>query len=131
MRLQVLPILAIVIFSCVSFAADKRPSPSSSSKASQPSPAVILADADSLGKRIHVNRAMPVWDRKANWRLPLNAARDVCYTMRTYKLRATERLSENENGSRGYSTCLFARDYQLRSADVPDDNRSQSGSRPK
>jgi hypothetical protein len=40
----------------------------------------------------------------------------VCYTMRMYKVKATERLAGGESASRGYSTCELARNYQIRSA---------------
>src|SRR5438094_7368812 len=50
--------------------------------------------------------------------LPLDASKDVCYTMRTYKVKATEHLKDNETGRRGYTTCQLARDYQIRSADI-------------
>ena len=50
--------------------------------------------------------------------LPLDASKDVCYTMRMYKVKATEHLKENESARRGYTTCQLARDYQIRSADI-------------
>ena len=53
--------------------------------------------------------------------LPLDASTDVCYTMRMYKVKATEHLKGNETGRRGYATCQLARDYQLRSADYRSD----------
>jgi hypothetical protein len=40
----------------------------------------------------------------------------VCYTMRTYKVKRTERLSDGETGTRGFSTCELASNYQFRSA---------------
>lgn len=43
---------------------------------------------------------------------------DVCYTLRTYKVKRTERLKDAENGRRGYTTCEMAAGYQLRSADA-------------
>jgi hypothetical protein len=44
---------------------------------------------------------------------------EVCYTMRSYKVKRTERLADNESGHRGYSTCERASGYHLRSADTP------------
>jgi hypothetical protein len=41
----------------------------------------------------------------------------VCYTMRSYKVKRTERLDDNQSGVRGYSTCEMASSYRLRSAD--------------
>ena len=43
---------------------------------------------------------------------------DVCYTMRSYKVRRTERLRENQSGLRDYSTCQMASNYRVRSADA-------------
>lgn len=57
--------------------------------------------------------------------LPLNAPSDLCYTMRMYKVKATERLKDNETGRRGYTTCQLARDYQIRSADLRVDGEVQ------
>jgi hypothetical protein len=42
----------------------------------------------------------------------------VCYTMRMYKLKRTERISEGEKIDRGYTTCEMASNYQFRSAIV-------------
>ena len=42
---------------------------------------------------------------------------DVCYTMRSYKVKRTERLADNETDHRGYSTCEMASSYHVRSAD--------------
>jgi hypothetical protein len=41
---------------------------------------------------------------------------DVCYTMRTYKVKHKEHFADGESGSRGYSTCELASNYQVRSA---------------
>ena len=43
--------------------------------------------------------------------------KDVCYTMRSYKVKRTERLDDNQSGLRGYSTCEMASSYRLRSAE--------------
>ena len=43
---------------------------------------------------------------------------DVCYTMRSYKVKRTERLADNETDHRGYSTCEMASSYHVRSADA-------------
>lgn len=39
-----------------------------------------------------------------------------CYTMRTYKVKRKEHFADGESGSRGYSTCELATNYQVRSA---------------
>ena len=43
---------------------------------------------------------------------------DVCYTMRTYKMKPTERIRDQENLFRGYSECEMASSYQIRSAEA-------------
>jgi hypothetical protein len=45
----------------------------------------------------------------------------ICYTMRTYMVKATERLIDNESGFRGYSSCQTASTYNLRSAESQDE----------
>jgi hypothetical protein len=39
-----------------------------------------------------------------------------CYTMRMYKVKRKERFADGESGTRGYSTCELASNYQIRSA---------------
>jgi hypothetical protein len=41
---------------------------------------------------------------------------NVCYFMRTYKIKPTERIPEGQSASRGYSECEMASDYEIRSA---------------
>jgi len=43
---------------------------------------------------------------------------DVCYTMRSYKVKATERIRDHENLFQGYSECEMASDFQIRSAEA-------------
>ena len=43
---------------------------------------------------------------------------DVCYTMRTYKVKRTERLTDRQRSLRGYATCEMAGNHRLRSADA-------------
>ena len=38
----------------------------------------------------------------------------LCYSMRTYKVKRTERLGSGESASRGYSTCELAANFQFR-----------------
>lgn len=50
-------------------------------------------------------------------RAPLATFDDgTCYTMRTYKVKPQEHFADGETGSRGYSTCELAKNYQVRSA---------------
>lgn len=44
--------------------------------------------------------------------------RNLCYTMRTYKVSPSERLPDNESGFKGYSSCQLASTYRFRSADT-------------
>jgi hypothetical protein len=43
---------------------------------------------------------------------------DVCYTMRTYKMKRSERVRDHDNLFRGYSECEMASSYQIRSAEA-------------
>jgi hypothetical protein len=44
----------------------------------------------------------------------------VCFTMRTYKAKPTERFQDGESGAMQYSTCQMGSDYELRTAgDAP------------
>jgi hypothetical protein len=43
---------------------------------------------------------------------------DVCYTMRTYKVKPTERIRDRENLFQGYSECEMASSFQIRSAEA-------------
>src|SRR5690242_9799802 len=48
----------------------------------------------------------------------------VCYTMRSYKVKRTERIKDDESATRGYSTCELASSYHMRSAaDVSSDRK--------
>jgi hypothetical protein len=42
---------------------------------------------------------------------------DVCYTMRSYKVKRKERFAEGESGRTRYSTCESASSFHIRSAD--------------
>lgn len=52
-------------------------------------------------------------------RIDLIPRAEVCFTMRTYKVKPTERLREGESGSMGQSTCQMGSNYKVRSADIP------------
>lgn len=43
---------------------------------------------------------------------------DVCYTMRTYKVKPSERMRDRENLFRGYSECEMASNFEIRSAEA-------------
>jgi hypothetical protein len=39
-----------------------------------------------------------------------------CYTMRMYKVKRKEHFADGESGTRGYTTCELASNYQVRTA---------------
>lgn len=47
-----------------------------------------------------------------NW--AADTRRDVCYTIRAYRVKRTERLIDGHTANRGYSKCVMATDYTLR-----------------
>jgi len=49
--------------------------------------------------------------------LEADANDNVCYTMRSYKVKRKERFAEGERGRSGYSTCEKASNFHVRSAD--------------
>jgi hypothetical protein len=57
----------------------------------------------------------------------------VCYTMRMYKVKRTERLAAGERASLGYATCELASNFQVRSAvaHVDDADARPARSQPK
>ena len=48
--------------------------------------------------------------------MPQNLNSATCGTMRMYKIKRTERLTDGESGMRGYTTCEIFSNYQVRSA---------------
>src|SRR5690349_17160930 len=77
-----------------------------------------------FGGMKHVNPAVtfasPASRFRSNVRSPVSTFAvlrgNVCLTMRSYKVKRTERLSDNESGMRGYSTCEMARNYDIRTS---------------
>jgi hypothetical protein len=49
--------------------------------------------------------------------IPLANDRDVCFTMRTYKVKPKERFADGEEADAGYSTCQMASGFRVHSAD--------------
>ncbi len=47
----------------------------------------------------------------------LDTSGNVCYTMRSYKVKPREHFAEGESGRAGYSTCERASTFRFRSAD--------------
>src|SRR5437899_2959875 len=62
----------------------------------------VLSLADSVTAR-RIGRTRTGVDPNAN----------ICFTMRSYKVKRTERLANNENGLTGYSTCEMGSSFQL------------------
>jgi hypothetical protein len=59
------------------------------------------------------------WKRKLRSReMALDANGDVCYTMRSYKVKPKERFDEGENPGVSYSTCQLASSFRVRSANA-------------
>jgi len=52
-------------------------------------------------------------------RVDLSPFAGVCFTMRSYKVKPTERLRDDDNGGAGYSTCQMGSKFRVRSADGP------------
>ena len=50
-------------------------------------------------------------------RIELSPFAGVCFTMRSYKVKRTERLRDDESGVRGYSTCEMGSNYKVRMTD--------------
>jgi len=55
--------------------------------------------------------------RTGRTRTGINPDANVCFTMRSYKMKRTERLANSEHGLTGYSTCEMGSSFRLRSAD--------------
>jgi hypothetical protein len=128
-RIQLL--LVIVAFGSGAYAADEQKisQPAGSAQSLFSQSAIVSADLrvgphSGLTDSREPSPADARSDRKPAWRVPLNAANGICYTVRMYRVKSTERLSDSESGMRGYSTCQFAGDYQVRSAGAQDENSS-------
>ena len=61
--------------------------------------------------------ALQLRNPQLGFETPAGANQDVCYTMRSYKVKPTERLDDSQHSLRGYSTCEMASSYRLRSAE--------------
>ncbi|HEX6802519.1 MAG TPA: hypothetical protein VF133_02485 [Terriglobales bacterium] len=51
---------------------------------------------------------------------------NVCYVMRTYKVKRTERIRDDESVFRGYSECEMASTFQLRPAEAHAETAGES-----
>jgi len=91
--------------SLTAFAADQN-SAASVSSSSGPDQAIVLPGPDSSKPLRNRNAGVPLADK------------DVCYTIRSYKVKPTERIKDGESVAAGYSTCEIASSYRIRSADA-------------
>lgn len=64
------------------------------------------------------NRVSPRPFRTRNGLSLADVNGDVCYTMRTYKVKPSERMRDRENLFRGYSECAMASNFEIRSAEA-------------
>lgn len=95
--MKLLTLFALTLAVCASAIAADKPSPDST-----PASAVTSVPSAGFG----------------SLSLLSSRERDLCYTMRTYKVKRTEHLADGESGRHGYSTCEFAANYQIRTTDI-------------
>ncbi len=88
-------------------------------------PTAIAADQDSAAGLLNPNRQdQAIVLRGFDAGRPLLGAsdgvpladKDVCYTIRSYKVKPTERIKDDESMAAGYSTCEMSWAYRIRSA---------------
>jgi hypothetical protein len=111
-------LLTAVVFLGTAMAADNLPSAATTGQCRIPTvqsgsgaPSRVVLDGKTDAPFIKYMRA--------GQRIDPNPLADTCFTMRTYKVKPTERLRENESGSTEYSTCQMGSNYRIRSADGP------------
>jgi hypothetical protein len=124
---------AVITLSCVVRAADQPAT-------TEPQPGVVKGDAVDQPNRSFFDRPQPSGLKPGTsepftrpegrahfqFRSPEKAVDGIlCYTMRTYMVKPSERLADDESGLRGYSTCQQASSYRFRSADA----QEQTGAR--
>lgn len=116
--------LAVVAAASLSLAADKQANPSAAGSAATSAPQAVSPEPSAFGvapstrfpeEVLTTLHALQV-GRKVLTLVPGTLDGNVCLTLRTYKVKRTERLSENESGMIGYSSCQMASKFQVRSA---------------
>lgn len=55
--------------------------------------------------------------KRVGQRVNLSPLAGVCFTMRSYKVKRTERFREDESAATAYSTCQLGLSYEVRSVD--------------
>jgi hypothetical protein len=123
---------AVITLSCMVRAADQ-------AATTEPQPGVVERDAVDQPNRSFLDRPQPSGLKPGTsepfmrpegsphfqFRSPERVDGILCYTMRTYMVKPSERLADDESGLRGYSTCQLASSYRFRSADA----QEQTGAR--
>jgi hypothetical protein len=74
-------------------------------------PGILLGRPEAGDPRMGVNRGVPLPDQ------------DVCYTIRSYKVKPAERIKDGESGAAGYTTCELGSSYRIRLAEAPASRR--------
>jgi hypothetical protein len=110
-------LLLSVVFVSAAMAADKATSAAASDQprlsiAQTDSGAVSLAAPSYESVIAQLDRTKHV-DRRVN----LNPLAGVCFTMRSYKVKRTERFRDDESAATAYSTCQVGLGYTVRSVD--------------
>jgi len=118
------PLLYLLLVACIATAAFAA-GDGSDSQASAGSlqnqvadPALFGQQAQSTASDLFFLKDKPRLNLTAPARQPRSAVLNDadCYTMRMYKVKRKEHFADGESGTRGYSTCELASNYQVRSA---------------
>ena len=108
--------LLSMVFVSAAMAADKAPS-----AASPEQPRISLAETGSdavFSVAPPYEFLIPRLDRtnRSDRRVNLNPLAGVCFTMRSYKVKRTERFRGDGSAAMAYSTCQLGSGYNVRSA---------------
>jgi hypothetical protein len=109
----------------------------------EPQPGVVKRDAFDQPNRSFFDRqkpsglkpgtsepfTRPEGSGRFQLRSPRSLETPLCYTMRTYMVKPSERLADDESGFRGYSSCQLASGYRFRSADAQEETGASLKSR--
>jgi len=117
---RVASLLVLAVASTSAFAADPNSTPASSSEASS-----VTLDSIHLApwftgtkgndsQPAAAGRTKTAWSRTPAFAVPGALNEVSCLTLRTYMVKRTERLTDNESAARGYTTCQPVSNYQIR-----------------
>lgn len=114
-------LLVILFFASSAFAGGEGSDPQTSNGSVQnqtADPALFGQPAQSVASDLFFLKDKPRLNLTAPARQPRSAVLNDadCYTMRMYKVKRKEHFADGESGTRGYSTCELASNYQVRSA---------------